>query len=109
MTRVGIGPDYLPNRELGLLCGRLTLGHSLVGHEVGPVQGSQHFAFLHSGVFAVSPALSRLLLSFLFLPEVGQLQTQVYRVHCQLAFGLLGLLPRRLSDGKRKGRLSCGL
>ena len=46
-SRVGIGPDCLPNLELGLLFGRLTLGHSLVGHEVELAQENRHFAFLH--------------------------------------------------------------
>ena len=56
MSMVGIGPDCLPNRELSLLFGRLTLGHSLVGREVELVQGNLHFAFLRSVVFVSSPA-----------------------------------------------------
>ena len=79
--KVGIGPDYLPNRELSLLFGRPTLGHSLVGREVELVQGSLHFAFLHSDVSVFSPALSAqvdvLFLSFLFPPEVCRLQIRV--------------------------------
>ena len=88
----GIGPDCLPNRELSLLFGRLTLGHSLVGRECELVQGSQHFAFLRLAVFASFPALfvqvgapflSALFppgapfLSALFPPGVDQLQIQV--------------------------------
>ena len=40
MLKVEMGPDCLPNCELSLLFGRLTPGHSPVGREVQPVQGS---------------------------------------------------------------------
>ena len=80
-SKVGIGPGCLPNRELSLLCGRLILGHSLVGREVGPVPGNRHFAFLHLAVFASFPALfvqvGAPFLSALFPPGVDQLQIQV--------------------------------
>ena len=90
--RVGIGPDCLPNLELSLLCGRITLGHFLVGHEFELVQGTQYFAFLRSTVsvsslalFLHSDVLSLSFLfpsdvlspSFLFPSGVGRLQTQV--------------------------------
>ena len=81
MSRVGIGPDYLPNHELSLLFGRLTLGRSLVGREVELAQGNRHFAILHSGVSVSSPALfvqvGAPFLSALFPHEVDQLQIQV--------------------------------
>ena len=112
-SKVGIGLGCLPNLELSLLCGRLTLGHSLVGHEVELVQGSVHFAFLHSNVsvFSLAPSLHNgaLSRSFLSPSEVGWLQIQVCDVRHQFVSEMLGLLPRHLSDGKRKGRLSCGL
>ena len=80
-SKVGIGPGCLPNRELSLLCGRITLGHFLVGHGFELVQGTQHFAFLRSTVSVSSPALfvqvGALFLSALFPPGVDQLQIQV--------------------------------
>ena len=91
-SRVGIEPDCQPNRELGLLFGKLTLGHFLVGREVVLVQVSQNFAFLHSDASVFSqalfvqigaPFLSALFppvapfLSALFPPGVDQLQIQV--------------------------------
>ena len=92
MSRVGIGPDYLPNRELGLLYGRITLDRFPVGREFELVQENRHFAFLRLAVFASFPALfvqvgapflSALFppgapfLSALFPPGVDQLQIQV--------------------------------
>ena len=80
-SKVGIGPGCLPNHELSLLCGRITLGHFLVGHEFELVQGSQHFAFLHSDASVFSQALfvriGAPFLSALFPPEVDQTQIQV--------------------------------
>ena len=80
-SKVGIGPGCLPNRELSLLCGRLILGHSLVGREVVLVQESQHFAFLHSDASVFSQALFVQIgvpfLSALFPSGVDQLQIQV--------------------------------
>ena len=80
-SEVGIGPGCLPNRELSLLCGRITLGHLLVGQEFELVQGTQHFTFLRSTVSVSSPALfvqvGALFLSALFPPGVDQLQIQV--------------------------------
>ena len=87
-SRVGIGPDCLPNCELGLLFGMLTLGHFLVGREFELVQVNRHFAFLHSGasVFSQVPFLRNGVLSppfavltppFLFPSEVDRLQIRV--------------------------------
>ena len=81
-SRVGIGPDCLPNRELSLLCGRITLGHFPVGHECELVQGNQHFAFLRSDVSVSFPALflhnGVLSPSFLCPSEVGWVQIRVF-------------------------------
>ena len=80
-SEVGIGPGCLPNRELSLLCGRITLGHLLVGQEFELVQGTQHFTFLRSTVSVSSLALfvrvGAPFLSALFPPEVDQIRTQV--------------------------------
>ena len=112
-SKVGIGLDCLPNHELSLLCGRITLDRFPVGREVELVQGNVHFAFLHLAVSVSSPALSLqvgvLSPSSLSPPEVDPFRIRVGDVHGQFAFGPLGLLPRHLSDGKRMGRQSCGL
>ena len=113
MSRVGTGPGYPPNCELNSPCGRLNLGHSLVGHEVELVQGNWHFAFLHLAVSVFFLALflrfGVLLPSSLYPPEDDPLQIQVCHVRRRFVFELLGLQPQRLSAVKRKGRLSYAL
>ena len=91
MLKVEMGPDCLPNRELSLLFGRLTLGHFPVGHVVELVQGSRRSACLHSiasvsslvlflqtGVLSLTSLFPSGVLSLtsLFPSEVDQFQTQ---------------------------------
>ena len=107
-SRVGIGPDCLPNHELSVLCVRITLGHFPVGHGCEPVQGNRHYAFLHSSVSVSFPALflrgGVLSPSFLFPSGVDWLQIRFCDVHRRFVFELLGLQPQRPCDGKRMGR-----
>ena len=78
MLRVGIGPDYLPNRELGLLYGRITLDRFLVGLEFEPFRANRHLAFLHSiasvSFQALCLQIGALFPSSLFPSVAGQLQ-----------------------------------
>ena len=112
-SKVGIGPGCLPNHELSLLCGRITLDRFPVGREFELVQENRHFAFLRSDVSVSFPALflhnGVLSPSFLCPSEVGWLQIRVYDALHQLVFELLGLQPQRPCDGKRMGTQSCGL